>query len=307
MASHAFVTVSHRASHIAETRRNAPLDESHKKGPELTTSQLSDTLLSVEDVVIKGFAGAIILRSYRPIVVGVKLPIVVYFHGGHFVEGSLDGANSVAQHIARKTVAWVVSVGYSLAPRHPFPAALEDGYRAIEWITEHAKARRANPAQIAVMGYDAGGNLATCVAAVCRDRTVHRLSAQVLIAPLLDPSLTRIATDVPVQQSDMTVRECTMGYRAYLSRPSDGLHPYAAPLESERLGDLAPAFVASAGADPLHVEAERYAQRLISFGVQTEFVRYPGIARDEIAAHPQLLADVIHFLKRKFRIEDVSS
>jgi len=86
-----------------------------------------DSTLSIEEVSITGHAQLIRLRSYHPASKGALLPIVIYFHGGGFVRGSLDVADAAATAIARETPAWVVSVGYSLSPAFPFAAALEDG------------------------------------------------------------------------------------------------------------------------------------------------------------------------------------
>ena len=95
--------------------------------------------LCIEDVRITGHAQPIVLRSYRPASDGTVLPIVLYFHGGGFTRGGLDDADFAAATIARDTPAWVVSVGYSLAPLFPFPAAPEDGYRAAQWAVADRK------------------------------------------------------------------------------------------------------------------------------------------------------------------------
>src|ERR1700712_4255125 len=142
-----------------------------------------DSTLSIEEVAITGHAQLISLRSYHPASKGALLPIVLYFHGGGFVRGSLDDADVAASTIASETRAWVVSVGYSLAPAFPFPAALEDGYRAAQWGIANARAQGADAKRIGVAGHDAGGNLATCVAAVARDRGEFSFLAQALLAP----------------------------------------------------------------------------------------------------------------------------
>ncbi|KMQ80440.1 Esterase/lipase [Candidatus Burkholderia pumila] len=219
--------------------------------------------LCIEDVQIAGHAQPIILRSYRPASDGTVLPIVLYFHGGEFVGGSLDDGDITAAAIARDTPAWVVSVGYSLAPAFPFPAAPEDGYRAAQWAVAHTRAQRADPLRIGIAGYDAGGNLATYVSAIARDRGDLRMAAQVLLAPLLDPSMARLADERKVLCPDLEASECARCYRAYLPNPSQRLHPYAAMLESRRLNGLPPALIASAEHDLLHIEAEKYVAELM--------------------------------------------
>jgi acetyl esterase len=255
--------------------------------------------LCIEDVQIAGHAQPIFLRSYRPASDGTVLPIVLYFHGGGFVGGSLDDGDIAAAAIARDTPAWVVSVGYSLAPAFPFPAAPEDGYRAAQWAVAHARAQRADPLRIGIAGHDAGGNLATCVAAIARDRGDLRMAAQVLLAPLLDPSMTRLADERKVLCPDLEASECARSYRLYLPNPSQRLHPYAAPLESRRLSGLPPALIASAEHDLLHIEAEKYASELIAAGVPTEVTRHCKTSHQALVTHPDVLADVVAFFRKR--------
>jgi acetyl esterase len=259
----------------------------------------SDQTLSIEDVSITGHAQLIEVRSYLPASKGVLLPIVIYFHGGGFVRGSPDDAEIAASTIARHTQAWVVSVGYSLSPRFPFPAALEDGYRATQWAVANARAQGADARRMGVAGHDAGGNLATCLAAVARDRGEFAFSAQALLAPLLDPSMTRMANEDEIVDPDLGASECAQCYRAYLPNASQWLHPYAAPIESRRLAGLPPALIASAQHDLLHVEAEKYAGELIAAGVPTEVTRHCNASHHELGTHPAALADVVAFFQKR--------
>jgi acetyl esterase len=265
-----------------------------------------DLGLCIEDVRIAGHAQPIMLRSYRPASDGTILPIVVYFHGGGFTRGSLDDADITATSIARDTAAWVVSVGYSLAPLFPFPAAPEDGYRAMQWAVANARAQRADARRIGVAGHDAGGNLATCLAAIARDRGEIVVSAQALLAPLLDPSMTRMADENKVRSPDVCMSECAQCYRAYLPNASQRLHPYAAPLESRRLAGLPPALIASAQHDLLHIEAEKYASELIAVGVPTEVTRHVNASHNALATHPAALADVVAFFRKRLRAQKVA-
>ncbi|WP_408441603.1 alpha/beta hydrolase [Paraburkholderia caffeinilytica] len=257
-----------------------------------------DAGLCIEDVRIAGHAQPITLRSYRPASKGKVLAVVLYFHGGAFNSGSLDDAHTAAIHIARGTPAWVLSVDYSLAPQFPFPAAPEDGYRALAWAVSNARAQWADPLRVGVAGHDAGGNLATCVAAIARDRADITLSAQALLVPLLDPSMTHVAEEKRISSGiDISHRE--RGYRAYLPHPALQLHPYAAPLDSVRLARLPPAFIVSTPSDRLHVEAEMYAHRLMASGVSAEVRLYPGTSRDALATSHEVLADVVTFMRSR--------
>jgi acetyl esterase len=261
---------------------------------------IQDLDFRIDDVHIAGHAQWIGLRSYRPAIdTEASLPIVLYFHGGGFIDGSLEDADTAATIVARNTPAWVISVGYSLAPAFPFPAALEDGYRALQWAVANAGNHHADPQRIGVAGHDAGGNLATCLTAMARDRGEIQISAQALLAPRLDPSMTRLANENQIVAPDLGMSECAECYRAYLPNASERLHPYAAPLESRRLGGLPPALIASAQHDLLHVEAEKYAGALIAAGVSTEVTRHRNASHGALATHSAALADVVSFFRKQ--------
>jgi acetyl esterase/lipase len=253
--------------------------------------------LDIDEVWIDGYKQRIALRLYKPRHAARELPIVVYFHGGGFTEGNLSDADAAASYLAEQAPAWVVSVGYSLAPAFPFPVALKDGYLAAQWALTQAHGYRADPHRLGVAGHDAGGNLATCLTMMARDRGEFAFGAQALLAPLLDPSMTRLG-DQDKLESDVDLRACAQCYRAYLPEVAQRLHPYAAPIESRRLGGLPPVSIASAGHDVLHVEAERYAAALIAAGVQTEIARHRSISHYALASHPQALADMAAFFRR---------
>ena len=263
--------------------------------------------LCVEDVQICGHAHTITLRSYRPAVKGaMTVPVVLYFHGGAFTSGSLADGDAIASMIARSTPAWVVSVGYSLAPQYPFPNATEDGYRALCWAVSQAHAQRADPRRVGLAGHDAGGNIATCVAAIARDRSEIEIGAQALITPLLDPSMTRLA-DEAAMQLPFDVAACAQNYAHYLPRAANRVHPYAAPVESRRLWGLPAARICTLESDRLRVEAERYAGALIAAGVPTEVTRYRGVSRAQIVRDDAMLSDLVMFLRKRLRIGLASS
>ena len=259
-------------------------------------STVSNSNLLVEDVRINGHRQPIFVRSFRPQAQARRLPIILYFHGGRFTDGTLDETNTACEMFARQVHAWVVSVGYSLAPEFPFPNAVEDAHCAMLWARSEAGGLRADQRHMAVAGHDAGGNIATGFAAVARDRGDSSIRAQALFAPLLDPSLTRVG-HYSAQEAPW-IDTLAASYRAYLPRFSQRVHPYAAPLESCRLAQLPAAFVASVARDPLHVEAEHYAASLIAAGVPTECARYANTTRADIATHTPALLAAGGFLRR---------
>ncbi|MGN6233204.1 MAG: alpha/beta hydrolase [Trinickia sp.] len=251
--------------------------------------------LEVDEARIAGYESNIQVRLYRRAGVG-SLPVVLYFHGGGFVGGSLDDAEFAARHFAEHLPVLVISVGYSLAPAHPFPAALEDAYRAACWAMDAAKTIGSDGKRLFAAGHCAGGHVANGLAFVARDRGDVRIGALALFSPMLDPSMTCLA-DERVVDSDISPRQCLASYRAYLPMASQRMHPYAAPLESARLAGLPPMFIATARNDVLHVEAETYAARLIGAGVPTQVMRYANATHERIAYDTQALQDAERFFE----------
>jgi acetyl esterase/lipase len=253
--------------------------------------------LEINEIQIAGYQRNIALRLYRRD--GLRsMPVLLYFHGGAFVRGSLDDGDAAARHFAEHLSALVISVDYSLAPKHPFPAALEDAYRAARWVEAVGRTYGAGGKVLFVAGHCAGGHIANGLAFVARDRGEVRIDAQALFSPMLDPSMTCLADERRVA-SDISARECAASYRAYLPQAAQRLHPYAAPLESARLAGLPPTFVATAQNDVLHVEAERYAARLISAGVPTQVVRYPSASHERVGSDAQALQDAVRFFQSR--------
>jgi acetyl esterase len=250
-------------------------------------STVSHPNLLVEEVRINGHSQPIAVRSFRPRAQERRLSLILYFHGGQFTAGTLDDTNALCEALALDVHAWVVSVGYSLAPAFPFPNAVEDAHRAMLCARSEASGIRVDKQRMAVAGHDAGGNFATSLAAVARDRGDTGIRVQVLLAPLLDPSMTRIGRSAVPSTPGIEALEA--GYRAYLPTFAQRVHPHAAPLESPRLADLPAAFIASVDQDPLRCEAEHYAASLIAAGVLTGCARYANTTRAGITRHPPAL------------------
>jgi acetyl esterase/lipase len=177
---------------------------------------------------------------------------------------------------ARLDVA-VATPAYTLATERPFPAAVEDAYAAISWAAASARRERWDARRLVVAGVEAGGNLAAVAAMMARDRGGPTLAAQILVAPMLDPTLTSRSMQNVAAKASRLQRECGACYRAYLPNAAERLHPYAAPSSCSRLAGLAPTLILTAEGDPLGDEAEAYAARLVTAGVPTEVARLPRI------------------------------
>lgn len=191
-------------------------------------------------------------------------PLVLHFHGGAFVAGTLDDGGAVAALLVAAGAA-VVSLDYPLAPAHPFPAAVEAGYDALQWLARQRRRLAGAHAPLFVAGEDAGGNLAAAVAMVARDRAGPELAGQILLSPMLDPCI-GTASQRDARQGPVGCRGSD-GWHAYLARCDDVQHPYAVPGRSMRLAGLPPALLVTAADDPLRDETQAFHHRLNAAGV----------------------------------------
>ncbi|MFW5929445.1 MAG: alpha/beta hydrolase [Halobacteriota archaeon] len=192
---------------------------------------------------------------------------LVFYHGGGFVLGGLDTHDQLCRLLADETGLTVVSVDYSLAPEHPFPAAVEDAYGALRWAS-------ARYGDVAVAGDSAGGTLSAVVSMMARDRGIPDVSAQCLLYPAtayMDamPSRGENATGYLLEAQDML-----WFVDQYVDSDLMARHPYAFPLQARSLEDVAPAFVLTAGFDPLRDEGRAYAERLEGDGVEVVHSEY---------------------------------
>lgn len=201
------------------------------------------------------------------------VPLVVHFHGGRFVDGGIAAGSAVARLLA-EAGAVVVSLDYPLAPAHPFPAAVEAGHRALDWVGRHRARLAGAGAPLFVAGEEAGGNLAAAVARVARDRRGPALAGQLLLSPMLDP---RLGTG-SLRSAGAGGADCAWaaGWRSYLPRCDDASHPYAAPGGAARAAGLPPALVLSAEDDPLRDEARAHARCLERAGVPVQAATLPS-------------------------------
>ena len=239
----------------------------------------SERVESVEDRLIPGPGGELPIRIYTPLGAGLDpLPVLVYFHSGGWVFGSIEGHDPVCRALANHAGCLVVSVDYRLAPEHPFPAAPEDCYAATKWVAEHAQEVHADATRIAVGGESSGGNLAAVVALMARDRHGPELCYQVITygeTDYYEPGTASYATYA--EGYGFTRENAIWFWQQYLARPEDRTHPYAAPLQASNLNNVAPALIITAEYDPVRDEAEHYARRLQEAGVPVQLSRYDGM------------------------------
>jgi acetyl esterase len=249
-------------------------------GPEATRAMIREGMAAlppptplprVQDRMIADGARQVGVRIYWPVPDPDGLPVVVFYHGGGFVIGNLETHDGLARAIAVQTGAVVVAVDYRLAPEHPFPAAVDDAFTALRWVSEHADELGADPARLAVAGDSAGGNLSAVVSQLARDAGGPPVKFQLLWYPAttMDDSLPSVAenADAPM----LSVGDMDAFHKLYVGDQAPDTPPATlAPARAESLEGLPPAYIATAQYDPLRDDGAHYAELLRAAGVPVE-------------------------------------
>lgn len=260
-----------------------------------------DKVERTEDITIDHSGLSIPARVYWPLSnTGSKLPLLVYYHGGGFMMGDLNLFDSIARSLAAYTQSIVVSVDYRLAPRHPFPAAIDDAYAALLWSGENAESLGADADRLMVAGDSAGGNLAAVTALRARDENGPKVAAQLLYYPAADLSGENTpggevageewANKLKFQNGYVFTTESLCGFRnAYCGHVDDARIATLSPALAGNMSGLPPALIVTAGFDPLTEGATLYGDRLQQAGGTVSHEHYPEMIHGflSVNAFPQ--------------------
>jgi acetyl esterase/lipase len=249
----------------------------------------------VSDQAVPGPAGNIPVRVYRPgqPQPAAVRPLIMNFHGGGFVFGFLRMSDWLCSRVAQTVGAVVVSVDYRLAPRHRFPAAVDDSYAALMWASGNAASLGA-AGPVGVMGESAGGNLAAVMCLLARDRGGPDISHQVLLYPATD--MTGVP-DETARSPFLSGADMAAYRRHYLADAAPG-DSRASPLLAGDHGGLPPALIQVGEHDPLRDDVLRYAAALRAAGVPVRLTEYPGMPHGYLnfpglcRAAPRALAEI---------------
>ncbi|HKQ28405.1 MAG TPA: alpha/beta hydrolase [Burkholderiales bacterium] len=216
------------------------------------------------------FEHSIAVRAYRP-VLDERLPALLFFHGGGWTIGDLDTHDVLCRQLAVGARCAVFSVDYRLAPEHPFPAAVDDCFAATRFVFENHQSLKVDPARIAVGGDSAGGNLAAVLALMARDRGGPPLAYQLLIYPATDQRCEFPSHERNGQGYLLTKEGIGFFRSGYLPNAKDRTDWRASPLLAASHAGLPPAFVITAGYDPLVDEGRAYAEKLAKARVDVTY------------------------------------
>ncbi len=241
----------------------------------------------VREILVAGGDGPVRARLYRPAADSATGTggALVYFHGGGWVLGNLESADSASRALAEKAETTVISIDYRLAPEHPYPAAIEDALAAFDDVCRRAEEFGIDPALVAIGGESAGGNITAVLAQrIARRGTGPRPCFQLMFMPVTD--LSRRHDSYREFSSGYFLSEAQMSWYAQRYLPNEELteDPGVSPLLASDLSGLPPAMVVTAGFDVLRDEGEAYAARLAAAGVPVAVRRVPGIVHGSINA-----------------------
>lgn len=231
----------------------------------------------VENLELPGPAGPIPARLYMPPGAGPQPPLLVFFHGGGWVLGSLESHEGPCRFLAANAGMAVLSVDYRLAPEHPFPAAVEDAFAAFRWAASQADELGIDGGRIAVGGDSAGGNLAAAVCLLARDDGGALPAMQLLIYPPTDVVGGHASRRLFAEGFMLTSADMDWFEAHYLPEGVAPDDPRVSMLRADDLSGLPPAYVTTGGFDPLRDEGEAYAERLREAGVKVALRRHPGL------------------------------
>ena len=228
---------------------------------------------TVEDLSIEGPGGDLALRLYHP--GGAARPLLVYLHGGGWVIGDLEIQDGLCRNLANRAGSAVLSVDYRLAPEHPYPAALDDTWAALEWAAANAERLNVDAGRLGIAGDSAGGNLAAAAAVRARDRGAPSLRVCVVLCGVTD-----------CRTDDRSMMELAEGYFVTRERMAWYWDQYApagidrtagelSPLRADLTG-LPPTVVVTAGLDPLSDQGVDFARACCAAGVDTVLIHRPG-------------------------------
>lgn len=243
----------------------------------------------IEDQVIPvGPKGKVPIRIVRPKGIMEKLPVVIYFHGGGWVLGNQETHDRLIREIANGANAAVVFVNITPSPEAKFPIALEEAYAATKYIAENGNNINLDPSRIAVAGDSVGGNMATVVTMMAKERMGPDITFQLLFYPVTDSSFytssyKQFATDYYLTREAMK-----WFWDNYLPDKQKRKDSKASPLRAtlEELNGLPEAMIINGEFDVLRDEGEAYAHKLNDAGVKVTAVRYLGTIHDFVMLNP---------------------
>lgn len=243
------------------------------------------------DDTIAVHKGKIPIRIYTPEGDG-PFPIILYYHGGGWVTGSIDAVDPTCQLLCAMTNHIVISVGYRLAPEYKFPIPVQDAYGALKWAYNHAADFNGNHDVIHLCGDSAGATLATVTAINAKENRGPTITSQILVYPVTDLTFESDSYEKYGRGYGLTRDLMLWLKKHYITLKLDETNPFVSPLHADNLTDLPAAFIITAEFDILRDEGIRYANRLKQAGIPVQHIIKEGLVH-------------AYFTEPDFFIEDI--
>jgi len=237
-------------------------------------SKKIEELKQVEDRYIVGPHGKIPIKIYTPSNESSKAALI-YLKGSGFVSGDLDEQDSLCRAIANRAKCKVIAVAYRAAPEYKYPIGFDDSYAVTKWVIMRGDEFQIDSKRVSVCGYSSGGNFAALIALKCREEGIP-LQAQILLCPCLDLSCSMSSHARYSHGYLLDVEDVQWYLEQYLPENINVKSPKVSPLWENKLSELPSTLIISAECDPLHDEAELYADNLKRAGVEVEYYCYQG-------------------------------
>ena len=234
--------------------------------------------VKMTDLTVPGGAGPLAARLYDPAPGHPHQPIILYFHGGGGVIGTLDSADFAVRALATGSHAMVLSVAYRLAPEAPFPAAQDDGFAAYQWLLANAAGLGADPRRIAVAGEAAGATIAMDTSIAARDAHIKPPVHEVLIEPIASPDLSTRAMIANQHTPPLSRADVVWYLNTWVANPADLDDPRLNLINRADVHGLPPTTIISSEMDPLESDGTALTQKLQVDGVEVTRTEYAGTA-----------------------------
>jgi acetyl esterase len=256
-----------KAMNLAEFNELTP-DEVRSRGLAMAQARVFPhelPPLKISDHQIPTTDGTNILgRLYQPKIITTK-SLIIFYHGGGYVFGNVETHDKTCRWLATVLETPIISIDYRLAPEYPFPTPIEDGYDALVWIAKNAEKIGVPYKKLVVSGDSAGGNLATMVSLLARDRHDPKIDLQFLIYPWISSNFDTSSYRQYATDHLLTKKDCIYFTELYMKNSAPANYS-AFPLEDADLKNLPPAMVIVAECDVLHDEGLAYAEKLRTAG-----------------------------------------
>ena len=248
------------------------------------------------------------LRTIRPYAAAGRDPVVMYFHGAGWVMGDATTHDRLVRELAVGANATVVFLDYDRAPEYRYPVAIEQAYAATLYVTEHPEEFGVDATRLVVAGDSVGGNMATVVCLLARQRSGPRIAGQLLFYPVTNADFESGSYKQFANGPWLTRAAMQWFWDQYLPDYDQRKDPTVSPLlaSSEQLAGLPRALIITAENDVLRDEGEAYGRKLIQAGVEVVTTRYNATIHDfvmlnalaEASPTRAAVAQAVDFLRR---------